>query len=493
MPPSKPRPPAGKARQGGRSGTLRSWLIITVAAVLSTCSTPPTLLEEVRAVGELRVVTRNSPTSYYIGPAGPVGPEFELVQGFADYLGVRLELMEAERFADLLADVEQGHAHLAAAGLTATEGRSQRVRFGPAYQEVSQHVVYRRGRRSPRSTADLVGRRVEVVAQSSYVEALNRQREALPALTWTEDPSADAGELLERVAQGTSDLTIVDSNIFSIFQRFHPELRVAFDVTTGDPLAWAFPQHRDDSLIVEAEAYLDGLRQSGELAHILDRYYGHKLFFDYAGTRKFMQDYRSLLPSLRTKFEAAGRRADLDWRLLAAIGYQESHWDPTAESHKGAQGMMMLTPETATFMSIADPLDASQSIMGGAKYLWRLRRRIERIAPEMPEHDLNWMMLAAYNMGYGHLLDVRRLTVMNGGNPDRWADVRKSLPLLMERRWYTQLRYGYARGRETMAYVRNVRNYYDILVWLTEEQQPTGSRRSLTAANTPAPGAPVSP
>lgn len=447
---------------------MRHVLIVLLASLLTTCGVRPTLLEEVRALGELRVVTRNSPITYFIGQAGPEGPDYELVRGFAEHLGVKLKLVEADRFADLLGEVEAGRAHLAAAGLTVTAGRAKRVDFGPPYQQVTQRLVHHRGRPAPKTVADLVGKRLEVVAQSSYVETLNAARGQVPALTWSEDPTADAGELLDRVARGEIDYTIVDSNLFAIYQRYHPELRVAFDIAENDAIAWAFQRRGDRSLIDEAAAYLAGIRASGQLAHVMDRYYGHKATFDYAGTRKFMRDYQQLLPRFRKQFEAAAARADIDWRLIAAVGYQESHWNPEAVSPKGAQGIMMLTPETATLMGIENPLDAGQSITGGSRYLWRMKRRIAKLSADIPDQDLTWMALAAYNMGFGHLLDAREVTRANGGNPDRWVDVKQSLPLLMERRWYTQARWGYARGRETGAYVRNIRNYYDILVWLEE-------------------------
>ncbi len=466
-------------------------LTILLAALLTTCGVRPTLLEEVRALGELRVVTRNSPITYFIGQAGPEGPDYDLVRGFADRLGVRLKIVEVDRFADLLTEVEAGRAHLAAAGLTVTAARSKRVDFGPPYQQVSQRLVYHRGRTPPRSPADLAGKRIQVVANSSYVETLSAARGQVPDLAWTEDPSADAAELLDRVASGDADYTLVDSNLFAIFQRFHPELRVAFNMTEGDALAWAFQRRGDRSLIDEAAAYLAGMRASGQLAQVMDRYYGHNSSFDYAGTQKFMRDYQQLLPRYRPAFEAAAKRAELDWRLIAAVSYQESHWDPEAVSPKGAQGMMMLTPETAELMGIENPLDAGQSIVGGSRYLWRMKRRIAKLSADIPDQDLTWMALAGYNMGLGHLLDAREVTKARGGNPDRWVDVKQALPLLMESRWYTRARWGFARGEETRAYVRNIRNYYDILVWLEEGpedlQEPGGGGTAPVTVDSKAP------
>ncbi len=462
---------------------MRPVVIILLSALLLSCGAPPSLLDQVRASGELRVVTRNSPITYFIGQAGPEGPDYDLVRGFADRLGVKLKIIEVGRFGDLLTAVESGRADMAAAGLTVTADRAQHVAFGPPYQRVSQSLIYRMGDRRPRSVADLAGKRIEVVAQSSYVETLAAERGKVPGLTWTEDPTADAGELLTRVARGDTDYTVVDSNLFAIFQRYYPDLRVAFQLTTGDALAWAFPKRGDRSLIDEASAYLAGIRATGQLAHVMDRYYGHKSTFDYAGTRKFLNDYANLLPRYRAQFEAAARRSDIDWRLLAAVGYQESHWNPDAVSPKGALGLMMLTPDTAAIVGIDNPGDAHQSILGGSRYLWRMKRRIARLSPDIPEPDLSWMALAAYNMGYGHFLDVRKITKLRGGDPDRWIDLKDTLPLLMEQRWYSQARWGYARGLETRAYVSNIRNYYDILVWL--ENGPEDDQAPDESGNTP--------
>jgi membrane-bound lytic murein transglycosylase F len=475
---------------------MRSAVLIAFTVLLCTCARPPSLLEQVQASGELRVVTRNSPITYYLGAEGPEGPEYDLVRGFAEHLGVKLALEEADRFGDLLGAVEAGEAHMAAAGLTVTQDRAVRVDFGPPYQQVSQYVVYRRGRPAPRTVADLVGRRLEVVAASSYVTTLERRRSEAPGLAWTENPAADASELLNRVARGEIDYTVVDSTVFQIYQRFHPELRVGFELSAGDALAWAFPRQGDRTLIAEAQKYLEGLRASGQLDHIMDRYYGPSRFFDYRGVRKFMADYRSVLPAYRPYFEAAARRADLDWRLVAAVAYQESHWNPAAESPKGALGIMMLTADTAALMQVADRADAPANIVAGTKYLWRMRNRIARLAPGVPEPDRTWMALAAYNMGWGHLLDARRITTATGGNPDRWVDVKQALPLLQERRWYSQARWGYARTAETLAYVRNVRNYYDILVWLTEGRAggaPGGPPPTVTAEERAPAGPPAAP
>jgi membrane-bound lytic murein transglycosylase F len=167
-------------------------------------------------------------------------------------------------------------------------------------------------------------------------------------------------------------------------------------------------------------------------------------------------------------FETAAEENDLDWRLLAAMGYQESHWDPDAVSPTGVRGIMMLTLKTAKDLGIKDRLVPNNSIEGGARYF---RQTLDRIPPSITEPDRTWMAMAAYNVGYGHLEDARVIAEQLGKNPDLWIDVKTTLPLLAKRKWYKKTRYGYARGWEPIQYVENIRSYYDILKWVDESNK----------------------
>lgn len=443
---------------------MRALLIACCGSLLATCSTPPTLLQEVRALGELRVVTRSSPTTYYLGARGPQGPEFELIQGFARFLGVELKLTVVDRFGDLLGEVESGRAHVAAAGLTVTPERARRVAFGPGYQTVHQYLVYRRGRGKPRSLDDLHGRRVEVVADSSYADQLRTLQAVDDGIAFRENPTADVAELLLAVSRGELDYTVADSNLFKIYRNLVPEIRLGFELSLEDTLAWAFPRRPEQSLEREAAHYLDFIRANGDLERIMDRYYGHTSRFNYVGTRRLIRDYRNKLPAYREYFETAAKSLGMDWRLLAAIGYQESHWDPEAVSPTGVRGIMMLTENTASVMGVADRVDPAQSIAGGAEYLARLKRQFP---PVIREPDRTWFALAAYNIGLAHVQDARELTEQFGQDPNLWVHVRENFQKLSQRRWYSQTANGYAPGWEPVMYVENVRNYFDILVWLT--------------------------
>jgi membrane-bound lytic murein transglycosylase F len=277
--------------------------------------------------------------------------------------------------------------------------------------------------------------------------------------------------LLHLVNEGLIDHVVVDSTQVALSRRFYPELRVGFDLEEPRPVAWAFPHNQDTSLYDAANEFLNEAKQSGMLEDLIERYYGHTERLNYVDRRTFQKHLLTRLPKYREMFEKAAEETGVDWQLLAAIGYQESHWNPKAVSPTGVRGIMMLTLDTADLMDIEDREDPWQSIIGGARYLLWLQKKIpERI----PEPDRLWLALAGYNVGFGHLEDGRILTQRHGGDPDRWRDVKKNLPLLSRAKYYKTVKYGRARGREPVTYVDNIRAYYDMLNWhikATEETQ----------------------
>ena len=440
---------------------MRIILIIVVASLIGTCSSPPSILEQVLDTGELRVVTLDSPTSYTEGPDGPTGPEYDLVRAFAEQLGVTLVVQSVEAVSEILPMVLSGESHMAAAGLSATESRREYLNFGFPYETVDVHLIYKLGTGRPRSIEDILDRSIEVMASTSHVDLLEALRENYPTLSWTENADVDAAQLLEKVAVGAIDLTIADSTDFNIQRHFYPDLRVAIDLFLEDQLAWAFPKGSADSLLARADDFLIGADRSGFLARVHDRYYGHTKKYDYVGTRNFIRHFESRLPRYRPWFEEAGAQWGVDWRLLAAIGYQESHWRANAVSPTGVRGIMMLTEATADYLGIDDRTDPRNSIFGGAQYF---ARQTERVADSVSEPDRTWMALAAYNVGFNHVKDARLIVEWQGGDPDLWIDLSKALPLKAQRKWYSKLPYGYARGWEPVLYVQNIRAYWDTVL-----------------------------
>ncbi len=454
------------------SHLLFLWLALVTASIILAFNIVPklinhTLLEQIKSDGQLLVVTRNSPTTYYEDSDGPAGLEYELARMFADELGVELVLIVPDSFNDLLDQISNNSIHIAAAGLTITSERKKLFEFGPSYQEITEQLVYNSANKRPKNLSQLDGGILEVVANSSHEERLKYLKDAYPGLSWKSNHELESEELLQMVSEDFIEYTIADSNTLSLNQRFLINLRVAFDIGEAQQLAWALPKTDDNSLLDEVQKFFNKIKENGELSRIIERNYGHVEKFDYVGTKIYRRHIETRLPKYQQLFEDAATMQELDWRLIAAMGYQESHWDPKAVSPTGVRGIMMLTMNTAKDLNIKDRVDPENSISGGAQYFKQTKDRMD---DDIPEPDRTLLAIAAYNVGYGHVQDARVLTRKLKKNPDRWADVKEVLPLLAKRKWYKQTRYGYARGWEPVHYVENIRSYYDILKWVDESK-----------------------
>ncbi|SDH61003.1 membrane-bound lytic murein transglycosylase MltF [Pseudomonas panipatensis] len=452
-----------------------AWFLATcIFLLLSGCSEAkvPTALERVQKDGVLRVITRNSPATYFQDRNGDTGFEYELAKRFADHLGVKLEIETADNLDDLYDKLSQPDGpSLAAAGLTPGGARDAQVRFTHSYLDVTPQVVYRNGDPRPTRPEDLVGKRIMVLKGSSHAAQLAELKKRYPKLQYQESDADEMVDLLGKVDVGEIDLTLIDSNELAMNQVYFPNVRVAFDLGDARGLAWALPLGSDNSLFDEVNKFLDKTKQDGTLQNLKDRYYGHVDVLGYVGAYTFAQHLQQRLPRYEQHFRQSAQNLQMDWRLLAAIGYQESMWQPDATSKTGVRGLMMLTNRTAQAMGVSNRLDAKQSIQGGSKYFGQVK---DELPGSIKEPDRTWFALASYNIGSAHLDDARKLAEQEGLNPNKWLDVKKMLPRLSQKQWYRKTRNGYARGGETVHFVQNIRRYYDILTWVTQPQMEGG-------------------
>lgn len=416
-------------------------------------------INKILSRGELRVSAISSPLITINDRKDPVGFDYELVKRFADYLGVKLVVNMRSNINELFDDLENNKADFIAAGLLYDKQRLDKTRSGPVYFSVSQQLVYRKGTLRPRSFEAIEGRLV-VTAGSAHASLLRTLKEIqYPELEWEESETQTTSQLLEALSEGKITYVLADSISVALQQRIHPNVAVGFEVTESRPLTWYLPNSDDNSLYAAMLDYFDELSQEDVLARLAEKYFGHVGTFDYFDTLSFITAIDSILPNYQPLFE---KYADtFDWQLLAAIAWQESHWNPQATSPTGVRGLMMLTLPTASSMGIADRLDPEESIKGGTQYLKHI---LARLPSSIPEDEKIWFALAAYNMGFGHMLDARKLTQQQNADPDSWLDVKSRLPLLSQKKYYTALPYGYARGHEAYRYVENIRRYQLSLV-----------------------------
>lgn len=432
------------------------------------CAEKKSRIEQIRERGALHVVTRVGPTTYYRDKDGENGLEYELVGLFASGLGVDFELSIANGAAEIVDQLVSGKADIAAAGLIRTFDLDDPLDYGPGYQWVTRQVMCRNGYKRPASLDDIHPYKLHLTDDTFDRAELDRLQARHPSLVWVLHDDKNNLDLLRMIEDGEILYTVAWSNELAYSRLLNPEVRVAFSLTSPQPQGWAVRKNQDDDSLIRAiRRFYGDINNNGQLAELIEQFYGHSEAFDYVDSRKFIDRYYRRLPGLKPYFKSAATEFGFDWRLLAAISYQESHWRKTARSPTGVRGLMMLTQDTARQIGISNRLDPEQSIHGGAKYLTTL---IDRIADRIAEPDRTLFALAAYNVGFGHLEDARILTQRNGGDPDVWSDVKNGLPLLSKKKWYKRTKHGYARGYEPVKFVENIRRYYTVLVQLTHEE-----------------------
>ncbi|MBJ7274907.1 membrane-bound lytic murein transglycosylase MltF [Marinobacter salarius] len=445
--------------------------LLPLVAIMAGCSQgesetatthkPAEQLAPPQETGVLEVATRNGATTYYLDRhQNPIGPEFSLVSRFAESKGWTVNWTMHESTAEVLQALEAGNTHLAAAGLTHLPSRTERFTRGPAHTEITEQLVCHRDMRPmPRKPESMPEVSIAVTADSSYVETLNKLAIEHEGITFTEDDSRTTEVLLSEVAEQDIDCTVADSNIVQVMRRHFPHLEVAMNLTQGNNLGWYLPAGSDD-LAGTTREWMNSTDGDEAIGYIESRYYAYIGEFDFVDLRALNRRIDERLPDFIDRFAEAETTTGMPADLLAALSYQESHWDPAAVSPTGVRGIMMLTRNTAESLGVMDRLDPVAAIDGGARYLADRHRRL----PEtIPEPDRTFLALASYNIGRGHLLDARQLARELGKNPDSWDDMKEVLPLKADKRYYPSTRYGYARGYEPVHYVQRIRNYRDVI------------------------------
>jgi membrane-bound lytic murein transglycosylase F len=441
--------------------------VVGLCAVLAACTQP---VPPPETTGELRVGTRNAPSTYFTDHQGQAaGFEHDLLQAFARTQNWRIHWVEKNRPDALFELLDSYQIHLAAAALPQAVVRNRHLIAGPVLFETPVHIVYRTADKRPRDITELAGRRLALIIGSGHTPLLMRHKRKHPGLSWAALENVWPEELLAELQAGHYDAVVINGMDFDALRNFYPELAVAFDLGDTQKIVWALPPRTPPALQNALASFVKQAHEDGTIARAYERYFGHVRRLDSSDILGIVQRRPQRLPPLRRHFHEAQTLTGLDWRLLAAIGYQESQWDAFATSPTGVRGLMMLTAETADRMGVDNRLDARQSILGGARYLAMLK---ETLPARIPEPDRTWLALAAYNQGQGHMEDARRIAEARGGDPDSWADVKEALPYLSRGTYARVTKYGYARGHEALGFAENIRNYYDILLRLEPAYDP---------------------
>ena len=437
----------------------------TTAPTATTTPTAPAAKNKV-----ITFVTMNSPNTYYVnGDNDYAGFEYDLAKLFVKELNsdpkfkdTQLKLIVENHIDQVLPDVLTGKADIAAADLSITELRKKRFNFTTSYEDVQQQVVYNKdtGKTPPKNIKDLIGLPIVVPSGTSFAERLSKLQQHTPNLIWQERVDANSEKLLTEVASEEIEYTIADSHLVANLQNYHPNLGVAFAIGEPEKIAWALAKDADPALLEKANAFFAKIKKNGTLRNLVDRYHGNAKRLNPLDIKTFLINSNTLLPKYTALFKKAQESTGIDWRLIAAISYQESHWDTFNTSPTNVRGLMMLTEGTADQMGVTDRLDPKQSIPAGAKYI---NLMIDTIPARIPQPDRTYMALAAYNIGYAHVEDARVLAQRLKLNPDNWADVKKTLMMLNNPNYYVNAKYGYCSGGAPVIYVESIRSYHSIL------------------------------
>ena len=408
---------------------------------------------------DLIVLTSPGVLSYVTDEEGTKsGLEHDLVEAFALELGVAVKyiVVPPEQIAPKLA---AGQAHLAAAWLSPSTGTN--LKSTPPLATTHDLLVQHEASLPLSEKAELSGRTVHVMAGSRQAVTMQRLSREIPDLKIIEEKSGDLITLLEAVGNRQVELAVIDSGMEDIANQFVPSMRATLTLSDEQPIVWLLGQNPNSELQARTGEFIERAQRDGTMARLEDRYFGHARRLNQADIVKFLGQIETTLPKLRKMFQAAQTVSGIDWRLIAAVAYQESHWDSNATSPTGVRGIMMLTEETADRLNVSNRLDPKESIPAGAKYINLLK---DALPHETKEPDRTWLALAAYNIGPGHFNAARTIAKQLGADPLAWYEMKRILPLLAKPKYYERLKSGRARGGEAVILVENIRSYYDILV-----------------------------
>lgn len=412
----------------------------------------------------IRFVTINSPDTYFVDSQNNyAGLEYDLAKRFVEYLGptYRLEFIVVDSFSKVLPTLLKGEADIAAADISVTTARKRQLIFGPPFNQVQSMVVFNRDKnKEPEKPEALLGKQIVLPHGTSFVERMRELQSQYPALTWRESEKHSSEQLIEAVARNEIDFTVADNHLIAIMQYNYPQLDAGLMLGQPDKIAWALNKYTGVERLKQVQAFFKQIEKDGTLRNLLDRYHGHTRRLKKVDVATFLSKSQTLMPRYVRLFKNAQEITDIDWRLLAALSYQESHWDNYSTSPTNVRGLMMLTEQTSNMMNVTDRLDPKQSVMAGAKFLLWLK---DRLPERIPEPDRTFMTLAAYNNGIAHLEDARVIAQRLGLNPDSWADVKRGYQLLNDPGYYVNAKHGYCSCGAPIIYTESVRAYYQIM------------------------------
>lgn len=437
-------------------------VLIISALVTNACSQmnwdQESLVQRVQARGTLTVLTVSNPLVYSKSKRSEAfGLDYDLLKNFAETYQLELEFKTYPSVPAAQEAFQKGEGHILAARLRAPDYKDRHLP-GPALEETHLNL-YCQGRLQVDSLRhpDLKTIHISTHDHQDDLETfLKMQNPVLQIKTFSNQSVFSA---FKKLTRKPGECLIAESALGDYYLKFFKRIHFVSAMTKDYSLHWWIQNSESDLWSLTQNWYRRASREQ-TIQNLQERYHTYRTGLSRSDVRYLLANTESILPQYKKIFQSASREYQIPWQLIAAVSYQESLWNPGAVSFTGVRGMMQLTQQTASYLGVDDREDPQQSILGGAKYL----RMLYRMQPDDLNHkDRLSLALAAYNIGIAHLRDAQGLARKKGLNPHSWKDLKKVLPKLAEPKYYTQLRYGKARGYETVAFVDRVKSFYNIL------------------------------
>lgn len=435
-------------------GVVRFCVLMQHQKIDTTLNT----VEKIYKNGKLRLITNKAINTYYLYNNKPTGFEYDLAREFAKFMNVELDII-TPGWNNMFASLDQDKGDFIAAGLSITAQRLDYADFSIPYMTIQQRVIHHNLIFCPKNIEKMELKTFHVRRGTSYHDRLAQIKASGVDLEYVLHNNIPTEELISMVHTREIKFTIANSNIALLNRRFFPDIRIGIPIQERESLAWAVRKN-DGEMLKQVNKFFLHATNTGILKRITAKYYGNINNFDAYELKKFHERIKTRLPKYQEMIKAESAKHGFDWRLMAAIVYQESHFDPNARSFTNVRGLMQVTERTAREMGIKNRLDPQQSIRAGIKYLALMYKRFDYIEDESQRL---LFALASYNVGYGHVKDAMGLAKKKGHDPNTWQGLKAALPLLSKAKYYNQTKYGYARGWEPVHYVERIQTYFDIL------------------------------
>ncbi len=415
-------------------------------------------LHRIKKSGTIRLITDLDLNVFNIYHDWPRDFEHELALEFSSFIGARLEMVTLKN-SNILTDFYKKRGEFISSSLTLANQDKISVARSEPFLNVQQRLIHHKLILPLKSIKELAGRAIHIRKDSPYhlrLKAIKSLGIDIKIITYD---VISTEELIRRVALRQIKYTVANNNIAMLNRRYYPDIHIGLPIKEKEQLRWLI-RGRDFELLEKMNAFIEMIKSDGTHRRIFQNYYGNIDDFDYFDLKLFHKRIKTRLPEYKDMIVSESKKYQFDWRMIASVVYQESHFDPLAESHTGVKGIMQVTHETAVEMGIQDRMDPLQSVKAGIKYLDKLYKRFDDIKDR---HQRFIFALASYNIGYGHIRDAQKITKELGMNKNRWSSLKQTLPLLTRKKYYKKTRYGYARGKEPVRYVDKILTYYNIL------------------------------